>query len=321
MTDRTVRNLESHRTALRICYPFYYESLSIFEMALRYFVDSHITGCSNRLFIDYKDKTVCFRDFGKPIPFENMRKICNENRDGISIERWDNKLHGLSAWNQDVPFFLMGLCKKNVELTSFSAGKCLTARSLDNARCGKLKKTCEPDGIEIRIVHEKAFEAAYLDGMILQFHALFPDLEIVVNRKRLQKSNGLPGLLYQKLNPTRGLESLCSYRSSDLDFAAAKQYFPNPEGGPFLISYLNGYETYRGGDHCNIVMDLLHRFRFPFEIRDLCIIFHCKDRGGEGTFFMSTCRDCMEFTSKTSKEEFEKKIIALFKEMGGVMRW
>lgn len=292
--------------------PFYENSLAIFELALHFLMDSHIAACSNRLLIDYEGNTVRFRAFGKPIFFEEMRGMF-EDALWLGVGMCSNYCEISKRDHHDIAMMLMGLCKE-MELTSFHARNRLTCRSVDDARCGTESRTDEADGVAMSLTHEKEFEPAYVNGMILQFHALFPDLEIGVNGKELLKSNGLMDLLYQKLNPSRILEPLFSYRSDDLDFAAALQVYPGIEGGPFVVSYLNGYETFKGGDHYNIVMDALLGLKGPFKIEEICIIFHCKKNRMENygdAAFESIDHAAMYFKSKSTKNDFERKVAAL----------
>lgn len=309
---KTYSRIDHIRMKPQLYCPCYENSLAIFELALRFLMDSHIAACSNRILIDYEGKTVRFRAFGKPIFFEEMRGMFeNAFWSGIGMCSTGGEISKRD--HEDEAMMLTGLCKE-MELTSFHAGSRLSCRTVDNARCGTESRTDEADGVAMRLTHEKEFEPAYVNGMILQFHALFPDLEIGVNGKELLKSNGLMDLLYQKLNPSRILEPLFSYRSDDLDFVAALQVHPRIVGGPFIVSYLKGYETFKGGDHYNIVMDALYWLKVPFKIENLCIIFHCKKNRMEDygdVVFESIDHAAMYFKSKSTKNDFEKKVAAL----------
>ena len=305
--------------------PFYKCSHAIFEIALRYFTDSHIADCSSRLHIVYEGNTVRFRDFGKPIPFEEMKLDSME-----SFRRWRNcgEFYGMSGWNPIVPMMLMGLCK-GMELTSFCSGRKLTCRAVDDARCGrkircgKESLTDEADGIEMKLTHEKEFDPAYIHALASRFHALFPDFEISVNGRELPRSNGLLDLLYMQLNPMRILEPVFSYRSKELDLTAALQVYPKTEGGPFIFSFLNGHATFNGGDHNDAVSDALKKIEFPFPVENLCIVFHCKvwtedacSKAIQPTIrscdpdllYVTMLKDRACFTSAAAKREFRKNI-------------
>lgn len=305
--------------------PFYKCSHAIFEIALRYFTDSHIADCSSRLHIVYEGNTVRFRDFGKPIPFEGMKLDSME-----SFRRWRNcgEFCGMSGWNPIVPMMLMGLCK-GMELTSFCSGRKLTCRIVDDVQCrrkiryGKESLIDEADGIEMKLTHEKEFDPAYIHALTSRFHALFPDFEISVNGHELPKSNGLLDLLYMQLNPMRILKPVFSHRSKELDLTAALQVCPETEGGPFIFSFLNGHATFNGGDHNNAVLDALKKIELPFPVENLCIVFHCKIWTEEACskaiqpairscapdlLYKSTLKDSACFTSAAAKREFRKNI-------------
>lgn len=305
--------------------PFYKYSHAIFEIALRYFTDSHIASCSSRLHIEYERNTVRFRDFRKAIPFEEMKLDSME-----SFRRWRNcgEFYGMSGWNPAVPMMLMGLCKE-MELTSFCAGRKLTCRAVDDARgerrirYGKESRTNEADGIEMKLTHEKDFDPAYIHALISQFHALFPDFEICVNGHELSKSNGLLDLLYMQLNPMRILEPIFSWTSNDLDLTAALQIYHKIEGGPFIFSFLNCHATFNGGDHNDAVRDALKNLELPFPMENLCIVFHCKVRTADACSkaIQSTIRSCDPdllyvtmlkdracFSSASARQEFRDNI-------------
>lgn len=164
-------------------FPLYRDSLAVFEMALRFFAAPHIAGNTKKLHIDYEGNTVRFRSFGEPIPFEEMRKLADKGMYhgiGEQKQREDDYLCRTPGREHVVPLILMGICKE-MELTSFHAGKSLTSRSADDARCGAEQQTCEADGIEMRLTHEKEFASAQINSKILKFRALHPDMEIQVN--------------------------------------------------------------------------------------------------------------------------------------------
>ena len=143
-------------------FPLYRDSLAVFELALRFFEDPHITGDAKKLHIEYEGPTVRFRSFGEPIPFEEMRKLADKGMYhgiGEPKQNGDDYLCGTPGWGHVTPLILMGICKE-MELTSFHAGKSLTSRSADDARCGTESPTCEADGIEMRLTHEKEFAPA-----------------------------------------------------------------------------------------------------------------------------------------------------------------
>ena len=322
---KTLSPVEHVRRRPDMYSPFYKCSHAIFEIAMRYFTDSHIADCSRRLHIVYEGTTVRFRDFGKPIPFEEM-KIDSM----VSFRRWINcgEFYGMSGWDPVVPMMLMGLCKE-MEITSFFAGKKLTCRTVDDARCGrkircgKESLTDEADGIEMKLTHENDFDPAYIHALTSRFHALFPDLEISVNGRELPKSNGLLDILYMQLNPMRILEPIFSFRGHDLDLTAALQVYPKTEGGPFIFSFLNGHATFNGGDHNDAVSDALKKIELTFPVENLCIVFHCKVRTADACskaihptiqscdpdlLYETMLKDSACFTSAAAKREFRKDI-------------
>ena len=166
-------------------FPSYRDSLAVFELALRFFAEPHITGHAKKIHIDYEGNTVCFRSFGNPIPFAEMRELAGKGMYhgiGEPKQNGDDYLCGTPGCEHVVPLILMGICKE-MELTSFHAGKSLTSRSADDARCGAEQQTCEADGSEMRLTHKKEFAPAQISSKILEFHALHPDMEIQVNGK------------------------------------------------------------------------------------------------------------------------------------------
>ena len=341
-------------------------SHAIFDIALRYFTDSHITGCSSRLHIDYEGNTLRFRDWGKPIPFEKMRfyrqddVIQSWNADSCAqictivlewpcgaFRRWDAEapdiFYGMSGRNPTAMFRLMGLCRE-MEITSFSAGRKLTGQTVDDTPYGRdflCQQECctkEADGIEMKLTHEKEFDPAYIHALTHRFHALFPDFEISVNGHELPKSSGLLDLLYMQLNPMRILEPIFSYRSNDLDFTAALQVHPKTDGGPFIFSFLNCHATFHGGDHNDAVRDVLKNLELPFPVENLCIVFHCKVHthefdwqlrfgsdedakeyyssfiGDSPLRYDSLQENKAHFTSSAAKKEFMEKIRIIFQD-------
>ncbi len=164
-------------------FPLYRDSLAVFEMALRFFADPHIAGDAKKLHIDYEGNTVRFRSFGNPIPFAEMRELSGKGMYhgiGEPKQNGDDYLCGTPGWGHVIPLILMGICKE-MGLTSFHAGKSLTYHSADSARCGTESPTCEADGIEMRLTHEKEFAPAQINGKLLEFRALHPGMEIRVN--------------------------------------------------------------------------------------------------------------------------------------------
>ena len=318
---KTLSPVEHVRRRPDMYCPFYKYSHAIFEIALRYFIDSHIAGCSSRLHIEYEGNTVRFRDWGNPIPFEEM-KIDSM----VSFRRWKNcgDFLGMSGWNPMVPMMLMGLCNE-MELTSFCKNRKLTCCTVDDAQwgrrvcCGEERCTNEADGIEMRLTHDKEFNPAYIHALTNQFHALFPDFEISVNGYELPKSNGLLDLLYMQFNPMRILEPIFSWTSDELDLTAALQVHHKIEGGPFIFSFLNCHATFNGGDHNDAVLDALHNIKLRFAIENLCIIFHCKVRTAEACsettqpcdpdlLYDTMLKDRARFTSAAARQEFRDNI-------------
>ena len=50
---------------------------------------------------------------------------------------------------------------------------------------GTERKTSEANGLEMRLTHEKEFASVQVNGKLLEFHALHPDMEIRVNGKTI----------------------------------------------------------------------------------------------------------------------------------------
>ena len=168
-------------------FPSHRDSLAVFGMALRFFADPHIAGDAKKLHIEYEGPTVRFRSFGKPIPFAEMRELSGKGMChgiGEPKQNGDDYLCGTPGCEHVVPLILMGICKE-MELTSFHAGKSLTSHSADDARCGEESPTCEADGIEMRLTHESEFVPAQVNGKLLEFRALHPEMEIRVNGKTI----------------------------------------------------------------------------------------------------------------------------------------
>ena len=184
---KTYSTLDHIRMCPQMYFPLYRDSLAVFELALRFFAAPHIAGNTKKLHIHYEGNMVCFRSFGNPIPFAEMRELSGKGMYhgiGEPKQNGDDYLCGTPGCEHVVPLILMGICKE-MELTSFHAGKSLTSRSADDARCGTESPTCEADGIEMRLTHEKEFAPAQISSKILKFHALHPDMEIQVNGKTI----------------------------------------------------------------------------------------------------------------------------------------
>ena len=172
----------------------YRDSLAVFELALRFFAAPHIAGNTKKLHIDYEGNMVCFRSFGNPIPFAEMRELSGKGMYhgiGESKQSGDDDLSETPGCEHVISLILMGICKE-MELTSFHAGKSLTSRSADDARCGTESPTCEPDGIEMRLTHEKEFAPVQVNGKILEFRALHPVMEIRVNGQTICRPHKNP---------------------------------------------------------------------------------------------------------------------------------
>ena len=170
---------------------------------------------------------------------------------------------------------------------------------------GNESSTGEADGVEMKLTHEKDFDPAYIKALTSQFHALFPNFEISVNGCKLPKSNGLIDLLYLQFDPMQSLEPIFSFRSHDLDLTAALQVHPRKKGGPFIFPFLNGYAISNGRKTKHAVLDALKNIEPPFDVENLCVIFHCKIRtcdirsGGMGAPFI---------VSTATKKEFVEQI-------------
>ena len=184
---KTYSTLDHIRMRPQMYFPLYRDSLAVFEMALRFFADPHIAGDAKKLHIDYEGNSVRFRSFGEPIPFAEMHELSGKGMyHGIGEPKQgeDDYLCVTPGWGHVVPLILMGICKE-MELTSFHAGKSLTSRSADDARCGAEQQTCEADGAEMRLTHEKEFAPAQISSKLLKFRALHPGMEIQVNDKTI----------------------------------------------------------------------------------------------------------------------------------------
>jgi len=157
--------------------PGYENNTALLEMALRFLSDSAIAKGSTRIDVALAGECVQIRAFGKAIPFEVMRRFSCAFQTGMGFS---NHFYG-----EEIPMILMALCK-DAELTSFCAGRRLTASTAQETRCGEESTTSEPDGVEMRLTHEKEFDPAEVDRVIGSFHTRFPMVEIRVNGKILQ---------------------------------------------------------------------------------------------------------------------------------------
>ena len=215
-------------------------------------IDEFTSGYGKRIDVnlDFAEKRVAIRDYGRGIPLGKMVEAVSKLNTGA---KYDSKTFQKSVGLNGVGTKAVNALSSYFKVMAVRDGKCRVAEF----ECGQLTSDSgvidcgEENGTLIEFVPDAQlfgnfhFVGEYVERRVWNYCYLNKGLTIYYNNKRYYSKNGLLDLLERNLD---GEPLYPIIHIKDEDFEAAFTHI-NGQGSDYYYSFVNGQHTTEGGTH------------------------------------------------------------------------
>ncbi|MCB0733764.1 MAG: type IIA DNA topoisomerase subunit B [Flavobacteriales bacterium] len=237
-------------------------------------IDEYVMGFGNKITIDFDQRLVKIRDFGRGIPLGKVIDCVSKINTG---GKYDSKAFQKSVGLNGVGTKAVNALSRHFVVQSFRDGDSKLARfEFGELVEEKNLKTEEPNGTSIEFEADDTVFKNYkyihdfVENQIWNYVYLNAGLSIFFNGKRFYSKNGLLDLLTRKTNEEQLRYPIIHLKGEDIEIAMSH----DSHYGEDYYSFVNGQHTTQGGTHLNafkesIVRTLRDFYKKQFEPSDI----------------------------------------------------
>ena len=213
-------------------------------------IDEFIMGSGSRIIVQYKDKTVKVRDYGRGIPLGKVIECVSVINTGA---KYNDEVFQFSVGLNGVGTKAVNALSSRFRVVAFREGNYFEAiferGTLISERKGK--KEDEKDGTFIEftpdeeIFGEYDFNTEFIEQRMWNYACLNSGLSLVFNKKKFISKNGLFDLLSSEIGDANTLYDIGFSKNKRIEFA----FTHTNNYGETYFSFVNGQFTSDGGTH------------------------------------------------------------------------
>lgn len=213
-------------------------------------IDEFIMGFGEKVIVQYKDKTVKVRDYGRGIPLGKVIECVSVINTGA---KYNDEVFQFSVGLNGVGTKAVNALSSSFRVVSFRDGRFFEAiferGTLISERKGK--KEDERDGTFIEftpddeIFGEFEFNPEFMEQRMWNYACLNSGLSLVFNKKKFISKNGLFDLLSSEIGNANTLYDIGFFKNKRIEFA----FTHTNNYGETYFSFVNGQFTSDGGTH------------------------------------------------------------------------
>lgn len=222
-------------------------------------VDEFMMGFGKQLLIDYDEKGVTVRDYGRGIPLGKLVDASSKMNTG---GKYDSKAFKKSVGLNGVGIKAVNALSSTCVIESYRDGMMKRVEY----SCGKLVgeseivATSEPNGTYVNftpdgsIFRDYAFRTEFILPVIKNYTFLNTGLTIVLNGQKYMSRDGLLDLLRENMT-TEPLYPPIHLKGTDIEVVLTHA----PQYGEEFYSFVNGQHTTQGGSHLSAFKEAVSR--------------------------------------------------------------
>jgi topoisomerase IV subunit B len=213
-------------------------------------IDEYIMGSGEKIIVQYKDKTVKVRDYGRGIPLGKIIECVSVINTGA---KYNDEVFQFSVGLNGVGTKAVNALSSKFRVVAFRNGRYAEAvferGNLISNRKGK--KEDEKDGTFIEftpdeeIFGEYDFNSEFIEQRMWNYACLNSGLSLVFNKKKFISKNGLYDLLSSEIGNSNTLYDIGFSKNKRIEFA----FTHTNNYGETYFSFVNGQFTSDGGTH------------------------------------------------------------------------
>ncbi len=213
-------------------------------------VDEFIMGSGDKIIVQFKDKTVKVRDYGRGIPLGKVIECVSVINTGA---KYNDEVFQFSVGLNGVGTKAVNALSSRFRVVAFRDGKYFEAiferGTLISERKGK--KEDEKDGTFIEftpdeeIFDEYDFNSEFIEQRMWNYACLNSGLSLIFNKKKFVSKNGLFDLLSSEIGDANTLYDIGFSKNKQIEFA----FTHTNNYGETYFSFVNGQFTSDGGTH------------------------------------------------------------------------
>lgn len=215
-------------------------------------IDEHMMGHGKQieLTIDYTDKVVTIRDYGRGIPLGKVVDVVSKINTGA---KYDSKAFQKSVGLNGVGTKAVNALSDFFKVESYREGRTKVAEFEKGVltKEHREKATEELNGTFVTFIPDNSvfknfhYVDDYIDNLLWNYCYLNAGLTITFNGKRYISRNGLLDLLKRKTNEDEIRYPIIHLKGEDIEVAITH----NNDYGEDIFSFVNGQYTTQGGTH------------------------------------------------------------------------
>jgi len=213
-------------------------------------IDEFIMGSGDKVIVQFKDKTIKVRDYGRGIPLGKVIECVSVINTGA---KYNSEVFQFSVGLNGVGTKAVNALSSKFRVVAFRDGKYSEAiferGTLISKRKGK--KEDEKDGTFIEftpdeeIFGEYNFNPEFIEQRMWNYACLNSGLSLIFNKKKFISKNGLLDLLSSEIGNSNTLYDIGFSKNKRIEFA----FTHTNNYGETYFSFVNGQFTSDGGTH------------------------------------------------------------------------
>ncbi len=211
-------------------------------------VDEFIMGHGDKIEIEWKEKTVKIRDFGRGIPLGKVIDCVSQINTGA---KYNDDVFQFSVGLNGVGLKAVNALSSHFLVRSTREGEFVEARFVKGILKEKKKgKSKEEDGTYVEFIPDSevfkkfSFQQEPITKRLWHYAYLNTGLTLIFNGEKIRSEHGLLDLLKEEVKEDRLYEPL-HYKGKGIEFA----FLHSSSYGETYFSFVNGQYTQDGGTH------------------------------------------------------------------------